>query len=62
MIRWDLAEDAMKAHFALRDEGYNETSEQPLYSMRSYYKLAPIPLSDILAYGNKEIMWQNDGY
>jgi tetratricopeptide (TPR) repeat protein len=62
LIRWDLAEDAMKAHFALKDEGYNETSEQPLYSMRSYYKLAPIPLSDILAYGNKEIMWQNDGY
>ena len=25
-------------------------------------KLAPIPLSDILAYGNKDIMWQNDGY
>lgn len=62
LIRWNLAEEAMKAHFAQKDEGYNETSEQPLYTMKAYNKLAPIPLSDILAYGNKAIMWQNDGY
>ena len=62
LIRWDLAEEAMTAHFALVDEGYNETTEQPTYAMKSYNKLAPIPLSDILAYGNKDIMWQNDGY
>lgn len=62
LIRWDLAEEAMATHFALVDEGYNETTEQPTYAMKSYNKLAPIPLSDILAYGNKDIMWQNDGY
>ncbi|MCS2584415.1 RagB/SusD family nutrient uptake outer membrane protein [Bacteroides sp. BFG-551] len=62
LIRWDLAEEAMAAHFALKDEGYNETSEQPTYAMKPYNKLAPIPLADILAYGNKDIMWQNDGY
>lgn len=47
-----FAEEAMTAHFALVDEGYNGNDRTAyLYAMKSYNKLAPIPLSDILAYG-----------
>lgn len=62
LIRWDLAEDAMEKHFALASEEYNINSNVPTYSMKSYNKLAPIPLSDLLTYGNEDIMWQNEGY
>lgn len=62
LIRWNLAEEAMAAHFALTEEGADKNTGEPKYKMLPYHKLAPIPLADIQAYNNKAIMWQNEGY
>lgn len=62
LIRWGLAEEAMKKHFSLKNEGYNSASEAPLYSMSKRNLLAPIPQSEISAYNDDSVMWQNEGY
>ena len=62
LIRWGLAEEAMEKHFALKNEGFNTATQTPMYAMDKRNLLAPIPQSEINAYGDKAIMWQNDGY
>ena len=62
LIRWGLAEEAMEKHFALKNEGFNTATQTPMYAMEKRNLLAPIPQSEINAYGDESIMWQNDGY
>lgn len=62
LIRWGLAETAMEKHFALKNEGFNTATQTPMYVMNKRNLLAPIPQSEINAYGDQAIMWQNDGY
>lgn len=62
LIRWGLAEEAMEKHFALKNEGFNTATQTPMYAMDKRNLLAPIPQAEINAYGDKTIMWQNDGY
>ncbi len=62
LVRWGLAEEAMKEHFALKNEGFNTATQSPMYSMEKRNLLAPIPQSEINTYGDKNIMWQNEGY
>ena len=62
LVRWRLAEEKITEHFALRDEGYDEATETPTYSMKKHHLLAPIPYIDIVAYNNENILWQNEGY
>jgi hypothetical protein len=62
LIRWGLAQKAMDAHFAIRDEGFDPTTGIPTYKMTSRNLLAPIPYTEIISYNNSNIMWQNPGY
>ncbi len=62
LIRWGLAEEAMERHFSLKNEGFNSATGIPMYSMGKRNLLAPIPQSEINAYADQNIMWQNDGY
>ncbi|MFL1682869.1 MULTISPECIES: RagB/SusD family nutrient uptake outer membrane protein [Bacteroidales] len=62
LVRWRLAEEKIAEHFALQDEGYDESTETPMYGMKKYHHLAPIPYIDIVAYNNENILWQNEGY
>ena len=62
LIRWGRAEEAMQAHFAYVDEGFDSSTNQPMYSMKEYNLLAPIPYSEIVNYNNEQVMWQNPGY
>lgn len=62
LIRWGRAEEAMQAHFAYVDEGFDSSTNQPMYSMKEYNLLAPIPYSEIVNYNNDQVMWQNPGY
>ena len=62
LVRWRLAEEKMAEHFALTDEGYDNLAQTPTYSMKKHHYLAPIPYSDIIAYNDESILWQNEGY
>lgn len=62
LIRWGLAEEAMKKHFSLKNEGFNTATQTPMYAMEKRNLLAPIPQSEINAYGDGTIMWQNPEY
>ena len=62
LIRWGLAEEAMEKHFSLKNEGFNTATQTPMYVMEKRNLLAPIPQSEINAYGDGTIMWQNPEY
>lgn len=62
LVRWGKAEEAMQKRFSHKEESFNEVTNQPAYVMGEHQVLAPIPLSEINTYNNKNIMWQNDGY
>ena len=62
LIRWGLAEEAMEKHFSLKNEGFNTATQTPMYVMEKRNLLAPIPQSEINAYGDETIMWQNPEY
>lgn len=62
LIRWGLAEEAMEKHFSLESESFNSATGMPMYNMDKRNLLAPIPQIEINAYGNKSVMWQNEGY
>lgn len=62
LLRWGMAEEAMKKHFSYTSEGFNSATQTPMYSLEKRNLLAPIPQSEINVYGDEKIMWQNEGY
>lgn len=56
LIRWGIAVSTMNEHFKHRDEGSGQ------YTVQDYQLLLPIPFSEMAAYNDVNIMWQNEGY
>ncbi len=56
LIRWGVAVDVMNEHFLATDENSGT------YSVEPYRLLFPIPYSELSAYNDESVMWQNPSY